>query len=363
MKQIIAILLTATLLSACGETEDNATKVAKLKKERAEIDIQIRKLEAAGAGKDSTKSVPVSITDVQPQSFQSYIDVQASITGDENVLATPQAPGIVRQVLVRPGQKVGRGQTLAILDASAIDQQIAAQDAQVSLLRSLYQKQQQLWAQNIGTEVQLLSAKANYEAATKQRAGLVAQRNMYRITSPIAGSVEEVSLKVGDMAAPGQMGIRITNANKLKAEAKLGESYLGKVRVGDPVTLIFTDLADSMNAKLTFVAQAVDPVSRSFTVQIRLGSSQKLHPNMSARMKIANYSVNNALVVPVAAIQKTGEGDMVFVADGKVAKSVPVQTGRNANGMVEILSGLKAGDRVVTAGYEDLDDGTTIKVL
>src|SRR5690606_34326004 len=153
--------LTATLLGACGETEDNASKVAKLKKERAEIDIQIRKLEAGGAGKDSTKFVPVSITDVQPQSFQSYIDVQASITGDENVLATPQAPGLVRRVLVRPGQKVGRGQTLAILDASAIDQQIAAHDAQVSLLRSLYQKQQQLWAQNIGTEVQLLSAKAN----------------------------------------------------------------------------------------------------------------------------------------------------------------------------------------------------------
>ncbi len=230
MKHILPILLAATLLGACGKTEDNATKLTRLKKERTEIDVQIRQLEA-GSKKDSVKSVPVAIMDVQPQNFQAYIDVQASITGDENVLATPQAPGIVRRVLVRPGQRVGRGQALAILDASAIDQQVAAQDAQITLLRSLYEKQQKLWAQNIGTEVQLLSAKANYEAASKQRAALVAQRNMYRITSPISGTVEQVDLKEGDMAAPGQVGIRVVNANKLKARANLGESYLGKVRV------------------------------------------------------------------------------------------------------------------------------------
>lgn len=362
MKQIISILLAAIMLSACGEKEDNATKLAKLKKERADIDVKIRELEASGNKKDSIKSIPVSITEVQPQSFQSFIDVQAEINGDENVLATPQAPGTVRRVLVRTGQKVGRGQTLAILDAGAVDQQVAAQDAQIALLRSLYEKQQKLWSQNIGTEVQLLSAKAAYESATKQRGALVAQRNMYRITAPIAGTVEIVDLKEGDVASPGIRGIRIVNANKLKAEANLGESYLGKVKVGDPVTLVFPDMGDSMQRKLSFVSQAIDPVSRAFTVQVSLGSSNKLHPNMSARMKIANYSSGNALVVPVAAIQKTGEGDMVFVADGKVAKGVPVQTGRNANGMVEILSGLKAGDRVVTAGYEDLDNGTAITV-
>ncbi len=362
MKQYLPLLLAVILLSACGKKEDNATQIAKLKKERSEIDIKIRQLEASGTGKDSMKSVPVAVTELAPQGFQSYIDVQANITSDQNVLATPQAPGVVRRVMVRAGQSVGRGQTLAVLDASAIDQQVAAQDAQISLLRSLYDKQQKLWAQNIGTEVQLLAARANYQAATRQRAALAAQRNMYRITSPISGTVEEVTLKEGDMAAPGQTGIRIVNGNKLKAEAKLGESYLGKVKVGDPVNLIFPDLQDSMNTKITFVAQAVDPVSRSFTVQIMLGSTPKLHPNMSARMKIANYSSGNALVVPVAAIQKTGEGDLVFVAAGNTAKAVPVQTGRNANGMVEILGGLKAGDRVITAGFEDLDDGTVIKV-
>jgi len=361
MKQIIAILLTAALLSACGAKEDKATQIAKLKKERSEIDIKLRQLEAVGP-KDSVKSIPVAVTEVQPQSFQAFIDVQASIAGDEDVLATAQAAGTVRQVLVREGQRVNRGQTLVILDAAAIDQQVAAQDVRITLLRSLYDKQQKLWAQNIGTEVQLISAKAEYDASLKQRSALVAQRNMYRITAPIAGTVDGVDLKEGDMAAPGMRGVRIVNSNKLKAEAKLGESYLGKVRIGDPVTLIFPDLNDSMKTRITFVSNAVDPISRSFEVQVNLGSYAKLHPNMSARMKIANYSSGNALVVPVAAIQKTGEGDMVFVAEGKIAKAVPIQTGRNSNGMVEVLGGLKAGDRVVTAGYEELYNGTAILV-
>ncbi len=364
MKKLVALLVAVTLFSACGKKEESVTtQIAKLKKERADIDTKIRNLELKGGVKDSIKAVPVSVMEIAPQSFQSYIDVQAAITGDENVMATPQMMGTVRSVLVHVGQKVGQGQTLAVLDAAAVDQQIAAQDAQISLLRSLYEKQQKLWAQQIGTEVQLLQAKTNYEAATKQRAGIVAQRNMYSVKAPISGTVDAVDLHTGDAAQPGGVkGIRIVNANKLKAEARLGESYLGKVKTGDPVTLVFPDVNDSIKTRISYVAQSVDPTSRAFEVQVNLGANKVLHPNMSARMKIANYSASNAIVVPVAAIQKTGAGDIVFVADGKVAKSVAVQTGRNADGMVEILGGLNAGDKVITAGYEELDNGTAISV-
>ncbi len=363
MKNLLPILLLTLIIGACGKKEETVTeKIAKLKKERTTIDDQIRELEAKSGFKDSVKPIPVSVMEVKPQPFQAFIDVQASIVGDENVVATPQTMGTVRRVLARVGQHVSRGQILAVLDASALDQQIAAQDAQVGLLKSLYEKQQKLWAQQIGTEVQLLSAKANFEAATRQRAAIVAQRNMYSITAPISGTVDQVDIKEGDAAAPGGHGVRIVNAARLKAEANLGESYLGKVHAGNPVTLIFPDVNDSLKAKLDFVAQSVDPMSRAFKVQVNLGWSAKLHPNMSARMKIANYGAEGALVVPVAAVQKTGEGDMVFVAEGKEAKAVPVQTGRSADGMIEILSGLKAGDRVVTAGYEELYNGTVIVV-
>jgi RND family efflux transporter MFP subunit len=169
-----------------------------------------------------------------------------------------------------------------------------------------------------------------------------------------------VGLKVGDQSAAGF--IRVVNTSNLKAEANLGENYIGKVKLGDPATLFFPDMNDSVKAKITFVSKAVDPMSRTFTVQIKLGNNNKLHPNMSSILKISNYENPKAIVVPVSVIQKTSEGQMVYIADGNKAKIVNIVTGRNANGMVEVLSGLEAGDKIIIAGYEDLDNGEPIAI-
>jgi len=167
------------------------------------------------------------------------------------------------------------------------------------------------------------------------------------------------------MASPGgngTAGIRVVSKDKLKATASLGENYLGKVKEGDPVTLIFPDLNDSMRTKLTYVSQSVDPVSRAFNVEIKLGSNNKLHPNMSCKMKIVNYENSNAIVVPVSVIQKTADGDIVYVAEGNKAKAVAVVTGKISNGNAEILSGLQSGDKIIVAGYEDLNNGEAITI-
>jgi membrane fusion protein (multidrug efflux system) len=176
--------------------------------------------------------------------------------------------------------------------------------------------------------------------------------------------IDAVQLKVGDMAQPGNpmTGIRVVSYAKLKAEANLGENYLGKVKQGDPVTLIFPDTNDSVKAKLSYVGRAVDPLSRSFHVEVRLNNDARLHPNMSCIMKIANYENSKALIIPISVLQKTSKGTMVYVAAGNVAKLVPVTTGRISNGLVEVLSGLNTGDKVVVAGYQDLDEGEAIAI-
>lgn len=345
MKRIPYIIIAAMILASCGgdktEKQDTAQKTDSTKK----------------------KATPVTVTEIQPQDFIAYVEVQSQITSDENVNATPQAPGVIREVLVHAGQHVGRGQVLATMDAAAIEQQIKAQEVQLNLYKQLYDKQQALWAQQIGTEVQLMQAKAQYEGALKGKDALIAQRNMYRIISPISGTVDQVNIKVGDVASPGAPnGIRVVDMSKMKAEANLGENYLGKVHSGDKVTLVLPDINDSIQTRLTYVAQAVDPVSRAFLVQVKLGANKKLHPNMSCKMKIANYENKDALVVPVQVIQKTSQGDMLYIADGKVAKSVQVTAGRNSNGMVEIVSGISAGDKVITQGYNELDNGQPIVI-
>jgi len=364
MKRSVYLLLTTLILASCGgkKTETKTQELIELKKQRAQLDQKIAKLEQEAASKDTSKATPVSVVTLAPQPFNSYVEVQGVISGEENILATPQAPGVVNNILVHVGQRVGKGQTLATLDAAAVQQQIQAMDAQLTLMKSLYEKQQRLWAQNIGTEVQLLQAKTNYENVLNQKQALVAQRNMYTIKSPINGTVDAVNIKEGDMASPGTAGIRVVSKDQLKAIANLGENYLGKVQQGDPVTLVFPDLNDSLHTKLTYVAQAVDPISRAFTAEVKLGSNNHLHPNMSCIMKIANYARNNALVVPVSVIQKTAEGSMLFVAEGNKARAIIVQTGKNSNGMVEILGGLSPGDKVITAGHEDLDNGDRIAI-
>lgn len=367
MKRSVILLLTTIILASCGSGEqkqDNAAaKLDKLKKERAELDEKIAKLEAEVLKDNPGKPVAVSVRELQPEEFNSYIEVQASVSGDENVNATPQAPGVVQAVHVRPGQKVGRGQKLATLDAAAIEQQIKAQEAQLTLVKQVYERQEKLWSQNIGSEIQLLQAKANYESTQKQYQALLAQRNMYSIISPIAGTVDNVGVKVGDMASPGMSGIRVVSFDKLKVVTTLGENYIGKVNQGDKVKLIFSETGDSIVTKLDYVARSVDPVSRAFNVEVWLGNNKNVSPNMSCRMQIVNYTDKDALTVPVSAIQKTAENEIVYVAEGGKAKAVKVKTGRNSNGMVEILEGLKTGDKVIVEGYADLDNGKPIEIL
>lgn len=365
MKHTIYLLSVILLLAACGSDNQTASgdteqQLISLKKQRAELDQQIVQLEAEARKSNPGKTTAVSIMTLQAEPFQANIEVQAQITGDEDVLATPQMQGVVTRILVRPGQKVAKGQMLATLDAAAISQQIKAMDAQLMLVKQLYEKQQNLWDQQIGTEVQLLQAKAQYESTTSQKAALVAQKEMLTIKSPISGVVDDVSIKEGDAAVPGMTGIRVVGKEKLRVTARLGENYIGKVQVGDPVLLILAGGTDSLRTKLSYVAQSVNPVSRAFTVEVKLAADSRLHPNMSCKLKIANYENPEAIAVPVSVIQRTADGDILYIAEGNKAKAISIQQGQISGGMVEILSGLKPGDKLITAGFEDLSNGTNI---
>ena len=346
MKRLFYLLMIpAVVLASCGGKDTKTTDT--------------KKADSAKAG----RVTPVAVTEVQPVVFNANVEIQAAITGDEVVTAAARTPqGTVQQILVQVGQSVHKGQVLATLDANVVEEQIRAMQPQIDLLKSLYEKQKGLWAQNIGTEVQLMQAKTAYESSLSQKTALQAQRALYNIVSPIDGVVDQVNLKIGDPAAGPNTNFQIVNMNKMKAVASLGENYLGKVKEGNPVTLVFSGTGDSIKTKLTYVSQSVNPMSRAFDVQVKLGSDKKLHPNMSCIMKIANYNNPAALTVPVSVIQNTPNGSVVYIADNGKAKAATVKTGQTADGMVEILSGLNAGDQVVTTGFEDLSDGDAISV-
>ena len=368
MKRSIIILAATLALASCGDDNSGtpAEKLAKLKKERIELDKQIADLETQALKDKPADAVPVSVISLTPTEFNSYIEVQAAASGDENILATSQAPGTITRIHVRAGQHVKKGQVLATLAAAAVEQQIKAQDAMLTLSKQLYEKQATLWKQNVGSEVQLLTAKATYESNQKQYDALIAQRNMSRIISPINGTVDAIDVKVGSViGSPGAppAGIRVVSMSKLKVETTLGENYIGKVKTGDPVILSFTETGTIINSKLSYVSRSVNEISRAFKIQVWIGNNKDIVPNMSCKMKILSYKNANALIIPIAAIQNTAEGEMVFIVENNKAKAVLVKTGKISNGNAEILDGLTSGDKVIVEGYAEVDNGRTVEIL
>jgi len=364
MKNLIYISSAFLMLAACThKPTDKKAELAALQKQQADISAKIAKLQGEiGGGADSSKVTDVNVVTVEKTQFTNYVDIQGRIDAQDNVTAYPQAAGTITAIYIKPGQHVNKGQVIAQLDNSVLKQNIAQAQAQLSLLNTLYQRQKNLWDQKIGTEVQFLQAKTNLEAGQKQLASLQQQAAMYTIKSPISGTVDQMDLKLGQVAQPGQTGVRIVNADNLKVKADVPESYAASVNQGDNVKIVVPDANDSLVAKVTFAAKVIDPSSRSFGIEIKLPSKKDLRPNMTATLKIASYTHPNALVVPLKAVQKSEQGDYVFVAENGVAKRKEVKVGSTSGTQSEVLSGLAPGDQLITDGAADVEDGDRIKV-
>lgn len=362
MKKILFISSVVFFASCGGKSIDKKAQLETLKKERVELNTRIEKLESEVGKVSAANEVrDVSILELVESSFRNYLEVQGKIDAEENVQVNPEVPGIVTAVYARIGQNVSRGQVLAQIDDKILNQNISELRTQLDLAITLFQRQKNLWDQKIGTEVQFLSAKTQKEAAERRIATVRSQISMYKIKSPISGTIDAMDLKVGQAVSPGMSGIRVINANKLKAKALVAESYAARVNQGDAVQIILPDVPDTISTKISFVSKSIDPVSRSFNVEIKLPSNRNYRPNMLTVLKIVDYKNDKALVVPVNAIQKAENGDYLFVSENSKAKRVNIQVGKISEGKAEILTGLKVGDKVIVAGTEGLSPGDIVK--
>ena len=372
MKKITSLFLIAAVVISCSKSgsTDKKTELEGLKKQQAELKEKISKLEAEIALTDSSGTVKgklVAVTDMQPKPFMHYIEVQAKVEGDEDVNLSPEMPGSVTAVLVKPGDKVSRGQVLATLDDRAISQQVDAMKAQVDMAVTLFNRQKNLWDQKIGSEIQFIQAQTQKETLEKQYAALQEQWDMTRIKSPINGTVDEVSIKVGSSASPGFTAIRVVNLTRLKVKGEIAESFISKVKSGNNVLLYFPDDGKEVKTSLSYSGQAINKLNRTFNVEVRLDPKDgDFHPNQVCVLKIADYTSPKAFIVPVGAVQKSSDGEFVYVAEtenGKtVAKRKTVESGITYNGLTEIKGGLAPGDQVITLGYQNVIDGDPINL-
>jgi hypothetical protein len=267
--------------------------------------------------------------------------------------------------LVKPGSVVKAGQVLAELDGNTIRKQIQPMETNLSLLTELYNKQKALWEKQIGSEIQFKQAKTNKEALEQNISAMREQLNMYKITATVNGTIDIVNLKIGQMAMPGMPYFTIVNFNKIKIKADVAESFANKIKEGNIVQVEFPDIEKTISSKITYSGKGISVLNRTFGVEVALPNDNSYLPNMIAVLKIIDYSKENAIVIPINCVQNSQEGTSVFTVaneNGKtIAKKRLVKVGSTYNDQAEILSGLEKGEKLITVGYGDLNDGELIK--
>jgi RND family efflux transporter MFP subunit len=364
--------LAITLLifaAACGGSKES--RLEALKKQQEKLKLKIEQLEAdIAAEKDSStndmQGTFIAVEELKYKPFNHYIEVQGRLDGDDNVAVYPESMGIIQEIYVKVGQKVTTGQVLARINDASYQEQLKSLQSTFELAVETFQKQENLWKQQIGSEIQYLQAKTNKESLEAQIASLKKQIDMTRIKSPINGDVEESMIKVGQAVSPSFPAFRVVNFRNLKVTADVAEAYAAKINVGDEVIVYLPDIKEEIVARVSFSSKYVNPTNRTFTVEARLNtSSQKLKANMVAVLKINDYKVPEAIVLPVNMIQTDKEGKYVLLAKENnnkyVASKQPVETGQIYNGLAEIINGLKPGEKVITSGYLNLNEGEPVK--
>ena len=392
MQPILKASLAAAFvltLAACGSSskEKNATltdkkvELQKLKDQQKKLEDEIAKIDTAAAKAEKAKLV--TLATIAPESFTHYIDLQGKIESQNTSYIAPRngTGGVVKQVLVKRGDNIRKGQLLLRLDDVIARQNLITANqgletikTQLSYAKDLYQRQKNLWDQKIGTEVQLINANNNVEnienqlkSAQEQLKITNEQLSFTNVVSDVDGTAETVNIRVGEIFS-GVQGtaaqIVIVNNSNLKATVQIPENYLGKVNVGSKVKITLPDINKTIDAAVTVAGKSIDPVNRSFFVEAKIPSDKDLRPNQIALIRIQDYNINNTITVPVNTVQSDEKGKFVMTAvkeNGKtVARKKAVVIGQFYGDKMEIKSGLQTGDVVVTDGYQSLYEGQAI---
>ncbi|MEQ9298298.1 MAG: efflux RND transporter periplasmic adaptor subunit [Cyclobacteriaceae bacterium] len=383
----MVLILASVLVTACGETSTTSDVLASgdleairaRKKELSEaqkaLNQEITQLDGFIKNAEGSKNVPlVTAFEANRQKFEHYIELQGDVTTKQNVLIYPEAAGILIRVLVKEGQSVKKGELLATIDKGGMDSQLNQMKTQIALAKTTFERQERLWNQKIGTEIQYLQAKSNYESQESMIKQLESQLDKYKITAPFSGIIDDVIKDQGTVVAPGGPGsevFRIINLSEMYLEVSVPESHIANVTKGKNVEVYFPVLNRSITSTVRQTGNFINPNNRSFTVEIPLPNSDNLiKPNMTAKVLINDYLNEQALLIPQSVISENAEGEQyVFVATDKNNESLAnaqrkiIATGLTKGDNVEILSGIDNGDMIIQEGARSVRSGQQVKIL
>ncbi len=391
----ITALATVLVFAACGGGKkedksalgDKKAELEKLKKEQSVLNGKISTLEDEIAKLDpaaaNANAKLVSVSTIGTDSFSHFVDLQGRVDAKNAYVVSPRGQGgVVRSIHVKQGQSVSKGQLLLRLDNALASQQLAAAEtqiagieAQLKLAQSVYERQQNLWKNNIGTEVQVLQAKTNAENIAAQLNAAKANVQLAReaasqanVYAEVSGVVDILTIKVGEFFSPQsatQAGIGIVNTSELKAVVQVPENYINNVKQGASIRVTFPELDNKVvTTKISAVSTLIDPVSRTFLIEAQLPQDKSLKANQIAKVQILDYTNNAAITIPLNTLQTDDKGKFVLVAvteNGKlIARKKEIQIGKLYGDQIEVKAGLAQGDQIITDGFQNVYDGQAI---
>ena len=373
-KNLITIMLIGVLIS-CQNSNKESNSIKQLKNEKETL---IRQIDSLGKRLASVESkiskfssvdqlTKVTAIQLEEKEFRHYLEVQGIIKADQSVEIYPERNGTVKKIYVSEGDKVSKGQTLLKIDSSVIEASIAELKTQLDLAVTTFNRQERLWGEKIGSEIEFLNAKAKKEGLESSLKNLKAQANKLQISSPFEGKVDEIFLKQGGFANPMVKAIRIINLDKVHVEIEVTESYLEYIKVGSNVELFFPSVNKKLSAKVNQIGNYINPENRSFKVRVDVENKDNtLKANLLADVKINDFE-KIGIVIPNDLIQKDGSGKLFVYTLNKnsgcyiVEKTVILQE-RSYNNESLISSGLEVGSILIDKGSRLVSVGEKVLI-
>jgi RND family efflux transporter MFP subunit len=388
MKKIIPTLILFLALVSCrenntasfdsviasGDVNELRSKKTQLSEQLNTLNDQVKTLDSVIASIDKNERLPLVTTfQVNTQKFEHYLELQGSVATKQNVLIYPEMAGTLQRVYVKEGDKVKKGQLLATIDDGGMTNQVAQLRTQAALAKTTFERQKRLWDQKIGSEIQFLQAKTNYEAFQSNVQQAESQLQKSSVRAPFSGIIDNVIKDQGTVVSPGPGSeiFRIVNLSDMYITVDVPETYIGSISVGSKASVFFPVLGDTITTKIRQSGNFINPSNRSFSVEIPVPNKEgKIKPNLTARVSINDYSNTAALLIPQSVISENAEGEQyVYIAENpskenvRTAKKRIVSTGKTQGRFVEILSGLSDGEFIIQEGARSVKDNQEVEII
>jgi len=374
MKKITFLIIAAALTISCADK----AKKSSLEELNAQKTILITRIDSLNTALkiveeeisklDSDKNLQtVTVLPVKNDVFKHFLEIQGVAQANKNIEISPEMGGTVTAILVKEGQKVVSGQLLIQLDDASIKNSISELNTQLSLAKTTFERQERLWKQKIGSEMQYLQAKAQKESLENNLSSLRTQARKMRITAPFGGVVDEIFPKLGELTSPQMPAVRLLNLDNVYVEADVTETYLPLIKEGTETVVHFASINKEIKSKIAQVGNYINPANRSFKIRINMDNKeQSIKPNLLADIKIVDFETTG-IIIPATLVQQDKNGvDYVFtvVTENKQLKVIKniITVANEYNHEVYVSAGLKETDTLVNSGARFVKAGDKVKI-